>query len=160
MAESAPVPNFAELLAPYLGQIPQPLIPRFLSELERRAAQRYRDWAEAAGDPDEAAGLIACSRREDEIAERAGRLFPAEGEDPSKIDGALSGAAETYLGVFRDLPVREQYRIQANAERQGAAAWRGLATQVSDAAQRAELEAIARLEEESASWLEALLARG
>lgn len=158
MAQSAPVPNLAELLAPYIQQIPQALIPKFLCALERRAAERYRAWADAALDADEARGLRACSEREDDIAERAARLFPAPGEDESKIDDAMPGAAETYLGLFRDLPVREQYRIQASAERQGAAAWRGLASQAPDAAAQSELEAIARLEEESASWLEALLA--
>jgi hypothetical protein len=130
MARSAPVPNFAELLAPYIQQVPQALIPKFLCALERRAAQRYRHWADAAGDADEARGLRACSEREDEIAVRAAHLFPAPGEDETKIDDALPGAA----------------------------AWRGLATQTPDAAAQSELEAIARLEEESATWLESFLA--
>ena len=37
------VPQFGELLAPYLGAVPPEAFPYLLSELERTAAARYRD---------------------------------------------------------------------------------------------------------------------
>ena len=137
-------PNFASLLRPYIEAVAEPARPRFLARLERGAAERYRLWAaEAPG--------------EDEIAERVERLFPADAAQLGEIEAALPGARDTYYGVFADLAPREQLRIQANAERQGAAAWRLLASQQSDAGVRDELLACAGLEEESALFLEKLL---
>ena len=53
----ADIPNFAELLGPFIERIPEANRPAFLAALERGAAQRYRDWAEAA--PEHAEGLFA-----------------------------------------------------------------------------------------------------
>ena len=39
------IPQFGELLAPYLGAVPPEAFPYLLSELERTAAARYREWA-------------------------------------------------------------------------------------------------------------------
>lgn len=148
-------PNFASLLRPYIEAVAEPARPRFLARLERGAAERYRLWAAEA--PGAASGLLGCARREDEIAERVERLFPADAAQLGEIEAALPGARDTYYGVFADLAPREQLRIQANAERQGAAAWRLLASQQSDAGVRDELLACAGLEEESALFLEKLL---
>ena len=41
------IPNFGELLAPYIGSVPEQAVPAFLASLERTAADRYRMWAEA-----------------------------------------------------------------------------------------------------------------
>jgi hypothetical protein len=149
------IPDFARLLAPFIGSVPEAALPGFLARLERGAADRYRSWASAAGEA--APGLLACAAREDEIADRVERLLPADPAETPKIEAALPGARDTYLAVFEDLPLREQLRIQAGAERQGASAWRGLASQHPDAAVRKELELCAELEEESASYLEQLL---
>jgi hypothetical protein len=151
------IPNFAQLLAPFIQSVSQEAVPALLCQLERSAADRYRSWAaNAAGG--EAAGLLACAEREDEIARRVEAVLPASAEQALKIDSAMPGAREAYLNVFRDRSAREQYRIQANAERQGAAAWRGLAAQLDDPSVRDVLEGCARLEEESADHLDALLA--
>ena len=40
-------PNFAILLGPFIGEVPEEGRPRFLALLERGAAERYRAWAEA-----------------------------------------------------------------------------------------------------------------
>ncbi len=64
---------------------------------------------------------------------------------------------ESYYDVFSNLATLEQLAIQANAERQGAAAWRGMIEQEPDEATRAVLEHCARTEEASADYLDALL---
>lgn len=155
MADAA-IPNFGELLGPYIAAVPEASRPGFLARLERGAAQRYRDWAAAA--PGIAEGLLACAAREDAIADRAEKVLPPDPAHTRALDDAAPGARDTYYAVFAELPIREQLRIQAGAERQGAAAWRGIAATHSDESVRSELEASALLEEESAAWLEKLLA--
>ena len=72
----------------------------------------------------------------------------------AELGEKLPYAREVYASLFEGLDVEDQLAIQAGAERQGAAAWRGLA----DRRPREEvLEACARLEEESADFLDALL---
>lgn len=151
-----PLPDFAKLLAPYLGAVAPEALPGFLAQLERGAAQRYRDWADAL--PGAAELLQACAAGEDEIAERVERILPAPEDGAAAIASALPGARDAYYAVFADLPLREQLRIQADAELQGAAAWRGMAAEHPDANVRAELEACAKLEEESSARLTSLLA--
>ena len=65
--------------------------------------------------------------------------------------------ASCYYEVFSGLSPLEQMTIQANAERQGAAAWRGMIEQESDPQTRAALEECARIEEASADYLDGLL---
>ena len=151
-------PNFGVLLAPLLQSLPQPSHPALLAGLERRAAQRYRGWAEEL--PEHREDLMACATREDEIARRAAALFPIGEAEQGQVDGALPEATRIFLGVFEGLPLREQLRIQADAERQGAAAWRGLGAGQVDASVKEALEGCAVLEEASASLLESLLASG
>lgn len=149
-------PNFAQLLGPFIEPIPEAARPAFLARLERAAADRYRIWAgQAAALAD---GLLACAEREDEIADRVERVLGAEPAAREKIESSLGGARDTYYGVFAGKPLREQLRIQADAERQGANAWRLIAASLDDSAVAAELEVCAGLEEQSASHLEALLA--
>ena len=149
------VPNFAELLGPFIGRIPEPSRPAFLAALERGAAQRYREWAEAS--PENREGLLACAEREDEIARRVDALFPADGEGASRIEEAIPEARDAYYEVFAGLSLVEQWRIQASAERQGANAWRLLASEQSDPSVQETLHGCAALEEESASHLDTLL---
>ena len=68
------IPNFGELLAPYIGSVPEEAVPAFLARLERTAADRYRMWAEAV--PEHREDLLACARREDDIADRVERIYP------------------------------------------------------------------------------------
>lgn len=150
------IPNFGELLGPFIVAVPEASRPGFLARLERGAAERYRAWADAA--PEAAEGLRACSAREDEIADRAEKVLPPDPAHAKALDDASPGARDAYYAVFAELPFREQLRIQAGAERQGAAAWRGIAATQTDEAVKRELEACAVLEEESASWLDKLLA--
>ena len=149
-------PNFAELLAPFLGKLDDATRPAFLAGLERGAAGRYRVWAEQS--PGHAEGLSACADREDEIARIADGLFPVDDSDRKAIAGLLPDATRIYMELFDGLSLERQWRLQANAERQGAAAWRGIAAQVDDASTREALERCAGLEEESAAYLDSLVA--
>ncbi len=150
-------PNLGELLAPFVRAIPEPARPAFLAGLERTAADRYRLWAELL--PDHAPGLLGCAAREDEIADRVERVLGADAEAREKIDSVLPGARDSYYEVFSSHSLRSQLRMQADAERLGANAWRMLASQQSHPAVRHVLESCSDLEEQSAAHLEALLDR-
>lgn len=149
-------PDLAVLLGPFVASIPEASRPGFLCLLERTAAGRYREWAEQC--PEESEGLLACAGREDEIADRVERLMPADAADRGVMESEVGKARSAYVDLFAGLTLGEQWRIQASAERQGAAAWRGIAAQA-DESLRPALESCAKLEEESAAHLEALLAR-
>ena len=153
---SADAPNFAELLGPFIQRFPDASRPTFLAALERGAAERYRGWADAA--PEAAAGLRACADREERIAEIAEGLFPADDAARALIAELLPEARDAYFAVFADLPLEDQWRIQASAERQGANAWRLLAAGQDDARVRDALHECAALEEESALHLDKLVA--
>jgi hypothetical protein len=73
------------------------------------------------------------------------------------MERAIGPTKDTYYAVFAGLTPIEQMTIQANAERQGAAAWRGLIESENDEAVRAALEECAQIEEASADYLDALL---
>lgn len=156
-------PNFAELLTPVITEVPDPARPLLLAGLERGAAARYRSWAtdrandRAIESEEVSKGLLACAAREEEIAACVERLFPLVAEHREALDKALPAAREIYHTVFTNLSVADQFRTQANAERQGAGAWRLLATQIEDAAVRREIEFCATLEEENARFLERTL---
>lgn len=150
------IPNFGVLLAPYIGQVPPEAMPRFLALLERGAAERYRQWAEMM--PEHAADLLACSESEDEIAARVEAVFSLDPALVEVLQAPLPGAKATYLDAFAGLEVWDQLRIQANAERQGAQAWRGIASRLDDARVVDELARCSALEEASADRLDALIA--
>ena len=149
------IPNFGELLAPYIGQVPAAAVPNFLALLERGAAERYRQWAGQM--PEHAEGLLACAAREDEIADTADGLFPIADELRREISQPLPQARDVYYAVFAGLELNDQLAIQADAELQGAAAWRGMISADTAADLRAGLEHCAQLEETSSAFLRSLL---
>jgi hypothetical protein len=147
------IPNFGELLAPFLTEVPAGALPYLLSQLERTAAARYRGWAEAL--PDHGTGILACADREDEIADRAEAMFPPDEEQKSLVDSIMPAAKEAYYSVFEGYTPIEQMTIQENAERQGSGAWQGMKAAYPDKA--AELDALSNTELESADYLKAML---
>lgn len=147
-------PDIGKLLAPQLAALPEGALPGFLALLERGAAARYRQWAEQL--PDRADGLLACAAREEQIADRIDAAFPLAPAVRARIERDLPEVRERYGSLFVGHGREDQLAIQAGAERQGAAAWRGLAAASGDAALRELLEGCARLEEESATYLESL----
>ncbi len=150
------IPNFGELLAPFIGKVPPEAMPRFLALLERGAAERYRGWAEAL--PEHADELTTCARAEDEIADRIDGAFALDESLRDALEAPLPDAKRTYYDVFTDMDVWDQLRVQANAERQGARAWRNIATRTTDQRVLEQLATCSTLEEASADRLDALIA--
>jgi hypothetical protein len=150
------IPNFGALLAPYIGQVPPAAMPRFLALLERGAADRYRHWVGLL--PEHAEVLSACAASEDEIADRIEAAFALDPALHDALHAPLPAARDTYYEVFAGLDPWDQLRIQANAERQGAQAWRNIATRTTDPEVLAALAACSGLEEASADALDGLIA--
>ena len=150
------IPRFGALLAPFISQVPPDAMPRFLALLERGAANRYREWAEML--PDHADVLLSCAASEDDIADRIEAAFTLDDMHRDVVAAPLPGAIDTYRKAFGGLDVWDQLRVQANAERQGAQAWRGIATRVGDQVVLDALAACSALEEASADRLDALIA--
>ena len=150
------IPAFGALLAPYIGQVPAEAMPRFLALLERGAAERYREWAGML--PEHADVLSTCAASEDEIADRVESVFALDPELHDVVHAPLPGARATYYAVFEPYSVWDQLRIQANAERQGAQAWRNIALRTTDAHVLEQRAACSALEEASADRLDDLIA--
>ena len=147
------VPQFGELLAPYLGAVPPEAFPYLLSELERTAAARYRDWAKQI--PQHKEGLMKCAAAEDEIADRAAAMFPASQEHQNLVATIIPDAKATYYAAFEPYKPAEQVYIQSKAERQGANAWQTLKEAYPE--KSAELDALSALESQSADYLDGIM---
>jgi hypothetical protein len=151
------IPRFGELLGPFIARVAPETMPLFLALLERGAADRYRQWAERL--PEHRDGLLRCSAREDEIADRIEGAFVLDESLRPQLEAPLDEAITVYYDVFAPLSIRDQLRVQANAERQGAQAWRNIASRHPDPAVIEQLNECSRLEEVSADWLDDLLTR-
>jgi hypothetical protein len=150
------IPRFGALLAPFISQVPADAMPRFLALLERAAANRYREWADAL--PEFADQLLACAASEDAISDRIEAAFPLDPALRNQVHAPLQGAVDTYRAAFATFDVWDQLRVQADAERQGAQAWRNIALRVDSPDQLAALTDCSTLEEASADALDALIA--
>ena len=131
-------PNFGLLLAPVLGKVEAQSRPRFLALLERAAADRYRGW-------------------EDEIADRIEASFPVAVAELESLRSLLPQARDLYYAAFEGISVLDQIRMQADAELQGANAWRSVAKGISDDAVLAQLTRCSELEELSSSEVRRIL---
>ena len=148
------IPNFGELLAEHLDQVPPETLPYMLSQLERTAADRYRGWAEAV--PEYREGLLECAAREDEIADRVEALFPPTEDGRKLVSKLIPAARDTYYAVFAGHTPWEQMTIQADAEKQGANAWQGLKEAYPHLAD--EMDQLSAIELKSAEYLDRILA--
>jgi hypothetical protein len=146
---TAETPNFGLLLAPILSQVDAVSRPRFLALLERTAADRYRKWATEL--PANASVLLECAAREDEIADRIESAFSIAVAKLDDLKALLPAARDIYYAAFEGMDVREQIRVQSDAELQGAHAWRSIAAGVTEAAVLAELARCSELEEMSSA---------
>jgi hypothetical protein len=153
----AELPNVAQLLGRVLARVPEPQRPLLIAHAERLAAERYRGWAQLADTAERRGALLRCAEREEAIAGRVESLFVDAAAEQQRILAANPDLADINRGVFAGRPIAEQYAIQAAGERAGAALWRALARAASSPHERDEYLACARLEEESALVLEALL---
>jgi hypothetical protein len=151
------LPNVAAVLAPLLQRVPRAQQPLLLAIAERRAAMRYRDWAGAVTAHTTQAHLRACADREEEIAQRIEGLYPDAAATQRALLAAHPDLEEINRSLFTGRPLAQQFTIQAQGERLGAATWRAFAQHEEDPSRRAVFEVCATLEEESAVVLESLL---
>ena len=153
------LPNVGEVLAPLLARLPPEQRPLLIAMAERLAAERYRGWAAEAASAAQRESLLACARREEEIASRVEALSADADALCREIRAATPEIETLNRELFAGRPVREQWQLQAGGERLGAATWRAFARDASPAAREA-FHACALLEEENAVALETLLAAG
>lgn len=149
------IPKFGELLAEHLGGVPAEAYPYLLSQLERTAADRYRQWAEEV--PSHRDGILQCAAREDEIADRVEALFPPADAHRALVAEIIPKAKATYYSAFEPYTPVEQMTIQANAERQGANAWQTMKAAYPEHADA--LDQLSAIELSSADYLDATLAQ-
>jgi hypothetical protein len=150
-------PNIGEALGPFLQLVSQEHQPLLIALAERMAAERYREWASQTTDPAERFGLLACGDREDEIARRVESLYPDAATIQAEIVGRIPNLADLNRSLFAPYALHEQFALQAQGERLGAATWRSLARKVETPDAAEVLLSCAPLEEESAVFLESLL---
>jgi rubrerythrin len=150
------LPSVGEVLGPILARVPVEKRPLVIAAAERMAAERYRGWAREVVDAEQKSGLQACAEREDEIARRVESLFADAASAQRELTAGLPGIAELNLLLFGPHTIGEQFRIQAQGERLGAATWRFFARHAENPQTAQVFESCAVLEEESAAFLEAL----
>ncbi|MCH8131945.1 MAG: hypothetical protein IIA30_05285 [Myxococcales bacterium] len=151
------LPSVGELIAPIIGDVPEEQRPLLVALAEKIAAGRYRDWAEQASGSDRHA-LLACADREEEIARRVESLYPDAAAVQADLLVKHPDIEQAYRDLFSGHPIQDQYAIQADGERLGAATWRALARDADREEQRKMFLDNAELEEASAAVLEALVA--
>jgi hypothetical protein len=154
--DAGKLPDVASVLAPVLERVPRERQPLLVAIAERMAAERYRGWAAEAGYEAHRSQLLACARREEEIADRIEALYPDAAALQREMLAANPDVEEINRGLFADRPLSEQWTLQARGERLGAATWRAFAGE-SRGASREAFPACALLEEESAAVLETML---
>lgn len=156
-----PVPDIVTTLAPVLEATDPSDHPLLIAMLERWAAERYREWAEAVGDNlGIVTALTACAEREEEIATRVESLYSDSADVLERLEKANPLLRGALSGSFTWRPLDEQYATQAGAERLGAATWRSFARRSradGDEAAAEVFEQCALMEEASAEVLENLL---
>ena len=145
-----------ELLAPALARVEEAQYPLLFALAEREAARRYRSWAQAAENGASREGLLRCADREDEIAERIEGLFPDAARLQEDILARIPNFAEINQQAFEGLSMVEQYALQAAGERAGTETWTAFAAQAPEAAAKEVFLTCARLEAESADYLDAM----
>lgn len=149
------VPNFGEILSPYISKVPEAAVPNFLALLERGAAERYRKWADQL--PAFSEGLLACSASEDKIADIIESLFLIDDQLTAEIQIPLPEARDVYYNVFEGLSLADQLGIQADAELQGAEAWRVMLSEENPDAINQGLQQCMELEQASSAYLYSII---
>jgi hypothetical protein len=150
-------PSIAKILASVIERVAPAQRPLFIAMAERLAAERYRRWAREAEGPARRE-LLACAAREEDIAGRVEALYPDAAALQQRLRANHPENDEVNESIFAGRPLEDQFAIQAAGERAGAAAWRSFAAEAGDGAAREAFLACAGLEEESAAYLESVLA--
>jgi hypothetical protein len=157
-SEAADLPNVAEVLLPLLQRIPRERQPLLIAIAERLAAERYRGWAMDASMEPHRTSLLACADREEQIAGRVEGLFPDAAATQRAILAENPDLEGINRGLFAGRPLAQQFTMQAQGERLGAATWRAFARHEQEESRRAVYLTCAELEEASAVVLEGILA--
>jgi hypothetical protein len=132
--------------------------PLLIAVAERLAAERYRGWANDPANESHRSRLLACAAREEEIARRIEALYPDAATVQRSIMATNPDFEETNRSLFAGRPLDQQFTIQAQGERLGAATWRAFSGGAKNAQARDTFLLCATLEEESAMVLESILA--
>lgn len=154
---SVELPNIAAILAAVLQRVPRQQQPLLIAFAERLAADRYRGWADLVDDAEKKTGLLACAKREENIATLIEGLYPAGRSVQQKLLAANPDLLEVNETLFAPLELEQQFVLQAQGERLGAATWRAFAQHATDSRERDVFLACAPLEEESAAFLETII---
>ena len=149
------VPNFGEILSPYISKVPEAALPNFLALLERGAAERYRKWADQL--PAFSEGLLACAASEDKIADIIESLFLIDDQLTAEIQIPLPDARDVYYNVFEGMPLADQLGIQADAELQGSEAWRVMLSDENPDLVNQGLQQCMELEQASSAYLYSII---
>ncbi len=153
---AAELPDIAGVLMTVLQRVPSAQQPLLIAFAERLAADRYRGWATQAIDQQDRSGLFACADREEEIATRIESLYPNAKSIQQDLLAANPDLLEINRTLFAPLTLEQQFRLQAQGERLGAATWRAFAAHADEPRVRDVFLACAPLEERSAELLEKL----
>jgi hypothetical protein len=150
--------TIAEIVGPAIDKYIPEEQRLFAALAERISASRYRAWAETIGDEDHRSTLQSCAQREEEIAQRAESLHPDAAALQEQMLKDNPGLQHKYFGLFDGLTLPDQFVLQVEAERTGAAAWRSFADACSDPEAAEKLRSCAALEEANAAALEQIIA--
>lgn len=101
-------------------------------------------------------GLLACADREDDIADRVEAMFANAEALQQELLAQVPELSVSTGSLFSSLPLQDQFSLQAQGERIGAATWRAYAERVPDLKLKEQFLRCALLEEESAAFLESL----
>ena len=155
--DESELPDLAKILAQALQHIAPGQRPILLAALERLAGQRYRVWANEHPDPQVKEGLLACAEREEEIARRVESLHPNAAENQNRLLAANPALLDLNRTLFEGRLITDQFTMQAQGERAGAAAWRAYAAAAIDPSAQELLQSCSPLEEANAAFLQSLL---
>jgi hypothetical protein len=151
------LPNVSEVLGAVLQRIPREQQPLLVAYAERLAGERYRGWSNDPANASWKETLLACARREEEIASRVESLYPEAATIQRSILAGNPDLEQISRDLFSGRPLARQFAIQALGERLGAATWRAFAAHASEHSQRSVFLGCAELEEQSAAVLESIL---
>lgn len=156
MTSTTELPDIAAAFQHILQGVALDEQPLFIALAERMAAERYRAWAAGVSDADHQSGLLSCAAREEEIARRVESLYADAVSTQRKLLARHPALAGITQSLFAPCPLAQQFRLQAQGERLGAATWKAFAQQQRDAAAHDVLLSCAALEAENACFLESI----
>ncbi len=150
------IPNLGQIIGPFLQRIVPEQRPLLVAIAERLAAVRYRAWASDSTDAAQKQRLLACADREEQIASRVEALYANAESIQRDLRSKHPDLEDINRSVFAARPLEQQFAIQAQGERLGAATWRSFAGKEANSSARETFLVCAELEEASALVLESI----